>query len=141
MKVKIKKNHENAVIPFYSKDGDAAMDLTAVSMEQTKDYIEYDTGISYEIPEGYVGLLFPRSSVSNKDLVLSNGVGVVDETYRGNIKFRYKLTNNIFDHKKYSIGERVGQIIILPYPKIEIEVSESLSETIRGGDGFGSSGK
>jgi dUTP pyrophosphatase len=142
MNIKIKKLNKNAVIPFYSKKGDAGLDLTAVSMT-VKDtgkygYIEYDTGIALEIPENHVGLIFPRSSISNTGLILANGVGVADSTYRGSIKCRFKA---IPGSEIYSEGDRVAQLIVLPYPQITFEEVEELSETERKDGGFGSSGK
>lgn len=79
MKVKIKKLNENAVIPQYAKPGDAGMDLTATS-KYFDEYgnICYGTGLAFEIPQGYVGLVFPRSSCSKQQLVLANAVGVID---------------------------------------------------------------
>ena len=97
MKVKIKKLHPDAVIPSYAKPGDAGMDLTAISKrvetgsDENGEYIEYGTGLAIEIPEGHVGLVFPRSSVSKKDLFLANAVGVIDSGYRGEVKLRFKL--------------------------------------------------
>jgi dUTP pyrophosphatase len=92
MEVKIKKLHPDATIPAYSKSGDAGMDMVATSAQISEDglYIEYGTGLSIEIPDGYVGLLFARSSISKTPLVLANHVGVVDSGYRGEIKFRFK---------------------------------------------------
>jgi dUTP pyrophosphatase len=136
MKVRLKKLHQDAIVPSYAKHGDAGMDLTAVSMETTVDYVEYKTGIAIEIPEGYVGLLFPRSSNSKKDLLLCNSVGVVDSAYRGEICLRFKTTCQ--SPKLYSVGERVGQIMILPYPQIQFDEVEELTETERGTGGFGS---
>ena len=79
MKVKIKKLNENAVIPSYSKQGDAGMDFVATSKIFDKyGNVEYGTGLAMEIPEGHVGLIFPRSSISKKDLALTNAVGVID---------------------------------------------------------------
>ena len=82
MIVKIKKLDSKAVTPAYAKAGDAAVDLTAISLSKVdKDefgYLEYGTGLAIEIPEGYVGLLFPRSSISNSGLILTNSVGVID---------------------------------------------------------------
>lgn len=79
MEVKIKKLNENAVIPTYAKDGDAGMDLTATS-KSFDEYgnVVYGTGLAFEIPKGYVGLLFPRSSNAKTDLFLTNSVGVLD---------------------------------------------------------------
>jgi len=152
VKVSIKKLSPDAVIPTYSKDGDAGMDLTAVSKEITDDYISYKTGLSFEIPKGYVGLLFPRSSNSKKDLLLTNSVGVIDSGYRGEVELRFKpifnnkleniptLSNKLQNISTYNVGDRVGQIMILPYPKIQFVETDKLSESERGDGGFGSSG-
>jgi dUTP pyrophosphatase len=142
VKVSIKKLSPDAVIPTYSKDGDAGMDLTAVSKEITDDYISYKTGLSFEIPKGYVGLLFPRSSNSKKDLLLTNSVGVIDSGYRGEVELRFKtiLNGKLENISTYNVGDRVGQIMILPYPKIQFVETDKLSESERGEGGFGSSG-
>lgn len=188
MQVKFKRNHPNAVIPSYSKIGDAGMDLTAISKVGIESeggwFIEYDTGLSVEIPESHVGLIFPRSSQSNVNLLLTNHCGVIDENYRGSIRFRFKQIQPSYDRfelkeefsykikkflwwtrreyfidypdykgneekfvhidkkmKEFEIGDRIGQLIILPYPKIEPVEVDKLSETERGADGFGSTGK
>jgi dUTP pyrophosphatase len=144
MIVKFKKLSPEAIIPQQTI-GNAGMDMTAISFKETDDYTEYDTGIAAEIPEGYVGLLFPRSSNSNMDLLLCNSVGVVDSAYRGSIRFRYKLVAN--DEKKkvfytvYNVGDRVGQLIIMPYPTIRSLEVDELSPTDRNNGGFGSTGK
>jgi hypothetical protein len=79
MKVGIKKLHPDAVIPKYSKPGDAGLDLTAVEVINDESFqVTYRTGLAMEIPLGYVGLLFPRSSIRNYELNLSNSVGVID---------------------------------------------------------------
>lgn len=139
MKVKIKKLHENAVIPQYAKPGDAGLDLIAISEEWNHDnsVVTYDTGLSIEIPEGYVGLLFPRSSVVKTSLVLSNSVGVIDSGYRGSIMLKYRYPE---EGMVYDIGDRVGQLLIIPHPKIEFEEVKELSNTDRGIGGFGSTG-
>lgn len=141
MKVKIKKLHPDAVIPKYAKPGDAGMDLTAVSVEDEyyNGNVVYNTGLAFEIPEGYVGLLFPRSSNSKKGLLLSNSVGVIDSGYRGEVSFKFKVLNSSMG--VYKVGERIGQILIVPYPQIEFEEVEELSETERGTGGYGSTGK
>jgi dUTP pyrophosphatase len=142
MKVKIKKMHSGAKIPKYAKYGDAGMDLTATSIEINIEYnyIQYSTGLSIEIPYGYVGLLFPRSSNSKKDLLLSNSVGVIDSGYRGEILIRFKATKND-KNKLYEVGDAVAQLLILPYPKIEFEEVEELSDSERGVGNFGHTGK
>lgn len=151
MEVKIKKVHPNAIIPRYAKEGDAGLDLTATS----KSYDEfgnicYGTGLAFEIPQGYVGLIFPRSSICKNQLLLSNAVGVIDSGYRGEVSFKFKPSlaldsfQNVTDRKRYEVykvGERVGQMIIMPYPSIEFVEVDELSETERGEGGYGSSGK
>ena len=149
MKVKIKKLSPDAVIPSYAKEGDAAMDLTAITVSTNWDYLEYGTGLAIEIPEGYVGLVFPRSSVSKKSMVLANSVGVIDSGYRGEIKCRFKrlpeeTTKEVRDYYQlsgtpfYGMGDKVAQIMIIPTPFITFVEAEELSSTERGEGGFGS---
>ena len=143
MKVRIKKLNENAVIPKYAKHGDAGMDLTAVSMElDAYGNICYGTGLAFEIPEGYVGLIFPRSSICKKQLLLSNSVGVIDSGFRGEVTMKFKRTYRHGTHFDiYKVGESIGQIIILPYPSIEFEEVQELSKTERDTGGYGSTGE
>jgi dUTP pyrophosphatase len=148
MRIKIKRLHPDAVIPKYSKAGDAAVDLIAVSSNHQNWYYEYGTGIAIEVPEGFVGLIYPRSSISNMDLALCNSVGVIDSGYRGEIRFRFSLTQSgatkiQLGHNVniYQIGERIGQLMIVPYPKIQFEEVLKLSPTERGDGGYGSTGK
>ena len=139
--VKVKKLDPNAVIPSYSKVGDAGMDLTITrEIENTSFSVSYGFGIAMEIPQGFVGLVFPRSSIRNQDLILSNCVGVIDSGYRGEIQATFKKTNGL-DSIKYKVGERGAQIIILPYPTIYMTEVPELSDTERGTGGFGSTGK
>ena len=114
------------------------MDLTAVSKVTEFHYIEYGTSLAVEVPEGYVALLFPRSSITNKGLILGNSVGVIDSGYRGEIKFRFYL-NEIFS-EEYNVGDRIGQIMVLPYPEIVFEESNELSSSERNTSGYGSTG-
>jgi dUTP pyrophosphatase len=140
-KVKVKKLDPNAVIPSYSKVGDAGMDLTITNIKENTSFsITYGFGIAIEIPKGYVGLVFPRSSVRNQDLILSNCVGVIDSGYRGELQATFKKTQGL-DSISYNVGERGAQIIILPYPQIKMIESTELSDTERGEGGFGSTGK
>jgi dUTP pyrophosphatase len=139
--VKVKKLDPNAVIPSYSKVGDAGMDLTITKeIENTSFSVSYGFGIAMEIPKGYVGLVFPRSSVRNQELILSNCVGVIDSGYRGELQATFKKTQGL-DSIKYKVGERGAQIIILPYPTIYMTEVPELSDTERGTGGFGSTGK
>ena len=138
--VKVKKLVPEAVIPSYSKVGDAGMDLTITKeIENTSFSVSYSFGIAIEIPKGYVGLVFPRSSVRNQDLILSNCVGVIDSGYRGELQATFKKTNGL-DSIKYKVGDRGAQIIILPYPTIYMTEVPELSNTERGDGGFGSTG-
>lgn len=139
MKIKIKKQNSNAAIPRYSKPGDAGLDLTAVEAHFTGlKQLTYDTGISIEIPEGYVGLVVPRSSIKNYSLSLSNSLGIIDSGYRGTIKVVFNI-RDLKEHNYYNIGERIAQLIILPYPSIQFEEVQELSSSERGTGGFGSS--
>jgi len=141
--VRFKKLNNGALTPRYSKKDDAGMDLTITSIvSETKTDVTYGFGIAVEIPKGYVGLLFPRSSVRKYDLSLTNSVGVIDSGYRGEIQATFKKINWLKGEssEKYNVGERGAQIIILPYPQIEFIETDNLSETERGGGGFGSSG-
>lgn len=149
MKVKFKLLSPDAVIPRYAKAGDAGLDLVAIDdgVWQSKpgsEFVEYGTGLSFEIPTGYVGLIFPRSSISNTTFTLSNSVGVLDSGYRGEVRFRFRLdgetVNSQSEIVKYKKGDRIGQLVIMPYPQIELVESEELSESERGYGGYGSSG-
>ena len=148
MKVNIKKLHEDAIIPSYATDGDACFDLTCVSVEKHGDlFIQYNTGLAMEIPDGYVGLIFPRSSVTKKSMMLKNSVGIIDSGYRGEISFRYHRFKNevlgmsIPSKNIYEVGDRVGQMMIIPRPEIELNEVDELSDSERGTGGYGSSGR
>ena len=138
MQVKIKKLNPNAVIPTYAKGGDGGMDLVITDIKGENKYdITYGFGISMEIPEGFVGLVFPRSSIRKTDLILTNSVGVIDSGYRGEIQATFKKTGL----NKYEIGDRGAQIIILPHPIVDFVEVDELTNTERGEGGFGSTGK
>lgn len=170
MKVRIKKLTENSVIPTYSLCGDSGMDITATS-RHFDEYgnVVFGTGLAFEIPKGYVGLLFARSSNAKKDLLLSNSVGVLDSNYRGEVTFKFKPSvvfyddrgvpgeigevaqsfddivaptlNNNLELQNYEIGDRIGQIIIIPIPQIEFEEVGELTQTNRQDGSYGSTGK
>ena len=141
MKVKIKKLHSDAVIPTYAKSGDAGMDLVATRIISNTTFdVSYGTDLAMEIPNGFVGLVFPRSSIRKYELVLSNSVGVIDSGYRGEIQATFKKENGL-DSLAYKVGDRIAQIIIIPYPPIEFDEVAELSDTERGDGGFGSTGK
>jgi dUTP pyrophosphatase len=142
LEVRIKALVPNAVIPTYAKPGDCGMDLTCTSKEwdEEKQKIVFGFGVAFEIPEGYAGFIFPRSSNNKTGLLLSNAVGICDSGYRGEVKAFFTPTGRPV--KNYEIGDRVCQMVIMPYPKVTfIDVgSEELSSTERGAGGFGSTG-
>lgn len=152
MQVRFKKLVKEAVLPSYSRLGDAGLDLVATSKTEESTYIEYGTGLAVEIPKGFVGWIFPRSSISKYNLMLCNAVPVIDSNFRGEIRLRFKkvLHRGVFNNNwtlweenntLYKIGDRIGQLIIMPYPVIEVIEADELSETERGEKGFGSSGR
>lgn len=164
MKVRFKKLTADAVIPVKAHATDAGFDLVATSAAFDKDNgsLRYGTGIAVEIPDGHVGLLFPRSSVFKYDVTLSNCVGVIDSGYRGEIAFHFKgahtferrpswaerLAMRLGYVKKfhnaprfYKVGDRIGQLVIMPYPEVEWDEAEELSPSDRAEGGFGSTGK
>lgn len=141
MKVRIKKLSENAVIPKYAKKGDAGMDLYATEIiSEDVTQVTYGTGIAIEIPEGFVGYVFPRSSIRKTTLSLSNSVGVIDSGYRGEIQVTFRRPN-IINNIEYVVGDRIAQIVIMPVPYVEFEETNELSDSERGEGGFGSTGK
>lgn len=139
MRVNVKKLHPEAVIPVYAKESDAGLDLTATSiMHETDTHIVYGTGLAFEIPDGFVGLVFPRSSIRKQGLLMANSVGVVDAGYRGEVQVTFIKTGT---GPAYYTGDRVAQIIIIPHPQITLVPVDELSESERGTGGHGSSGK
>lgn len=144
--VKFKKLDESAEPPQYITNTSAGADLTVTYTEYDRvhNIYKYHTGLAVEIPEGYVGLLFPKSSITDYDLILANCVGVIDSDYRGEIcakfrpiKHRSRLHEWLFGHNIYYTRDKCVQLIILPYPKINFVGVEKLSETERGTRGFG----
>ena len=146
MKVNVKKLDSSAVLPTYARHGDAGMDLTATSKSYDEHgNVVYGTSLAFEIPTGFVGLLFPRSSNTKKDLVLGNSVGVLDSGYRGEVFLKFKRTAEAtqetsfgYSYEEYEVGCRIGQIIIMPYPQIEFNLVDELSSSDRGVGAFGS---
>jgi dUTP pyrophosphatase len=144
MKIQFKKLVPEAQKPKFGKPGDAGADLVATSIvvDDSKDnQIVYGTGLAVEIPEGMVGLVFPRSSVRNYDLTMSNSVGVIDSGYRGEIMVTFNIKPGLLDKRKmYSLGDRIAQLVIMPVPLAQYVEVEELSETERNTSGHGSTG-
>ena len=167
MKIKYKKLAPEAKEPFRLYNMDAGFDMFATSMIETDNFIEYKTGIAFQIPEGMVGMVFPRSSITKYDMMLKNSVGIIDSSFRGEIVFRFvKVINELYSNidnanthgiyyedgkainiallnrhmKLYDIDDRIGQIIFMPLPEVTLVESDELSNTERGEGGFGSTG-
>lgn len=136
--IKFKKLDEKATIPTRAHTTDAGYDLVATSKCYINDILEYGTSIAVAIPEGYVGLLFPRSSVYKSSLSLCNCVGVIDSGYRGEIKLKYYMLNQ--SKIPFQVGDRVGQLLIVPIETPVFEEADELPESDRGENGFGSTG-
>ena len=144
MKIHFKKLDSKAQKPKFGKPGDAGADLVATSVDFSRDnnnQIVYGTGIAVEIPEGMVGLVFPRSSVRNYALSMANSVGVIDSGYRGEIMVTFNIKTSHNTRELYKIGDRIAQLIIIPVPLVQYKEVDELSETQRGIDGHGSTGK
>ena len=148
LEVKIKKLHKDAVIPKYETFGSVGMDLTAVSKEYDEHgNVVFGTGLAIQIPTGYYADLRPRSSISKYDLVLAKSVGTIDSDYRGELILKFKpsvyfgVNRGDDDGVMYDVGDRIAQLVILPYPKVSFVEVDELSDTERGTGGFGSTNK
>ena len=143
IEVKFKRLSDKAILPIRAHEGDAGVDLTATQLttelnECGQISIVYHTDLAVEIPAGYVGLLFPRSSISNKSLAFTNSVGVIDSGYRGEIMAKLRATTDVVP-AVYKVGERFAQLVIVPIAEYTITEATELSNTDRGEDGYGSS--
>ena len=142
MKLKVKRLDKEAPLPRYAHEGDAGLDLTsmeAVALPPLGSAM-VGTGIAVEIPKWYVGLVFPRSGLAGKrGVTLRNCVGVIDSGYRGEISV--PLVNLSDSYQLVEKGERVCQLVIMPYEACECVEVDDLAESERGEGGFGSSGR
>lgn len=144
MEVRIKKLRNEAVVPTYGSEFSAGADLYACETEDITiapgETRLIHTGLSFEIPEGFGGFIYARSSLGTKrGLAPANKVGVIDADYRGEVMV--SLHNHSTEAQTVSPGERVAQLVIAPFLKAEFTVAEELSDTVRGAGGFGSTGK
>ena len=143
MNVKIKKLDERAVIPTYGTEYSAGADLYAVCDGEVtinpQETVLIHTGLSIEIPEGYAGLIYARSGLATKKgLAPANKVGVVDADYRGEVMVA--LHNHGNTVQMVVSGERIAQIVVTPFLKVDFTLSDELTDTERGSGGFGSTG-
>ena len=144
MELKFKKLSEKAVLPVRAHKGDAGLDLTCTKIEQAVNearqiLLVYHTDLAVEIPQGYVGLLFPRSSIYTKSISLTNAVGVIDSGFIGEIKAVFIPTTDGVP-TFYNVGERFAQLVIVPIPELEVIEVEELTPSDRGENSFGSTG-
>ena len=144
MIIRVRKLTKSAILPTRGSREAAGYDLyadlsdDAVIAPHTTRMI--DTGLSMEIPEGYFGAIFARSGLASKEgLRPANCVGVVDADYRG--PFLIALHNDTDEARVVKHGERIAQLVVIPYLDVSFELTDTLSETERGAGGFGSTGK
>lgn len=141
MKLKVKRLVPEAQLPKKAHDTDIGFDLVAINENLVDNgdhgYIEYGTGISVQPEKGYGCQIVSRSSVSGTGLWLANALGIIDPDYIGELKLRFKW---IPGTKKYKVGDRIGQLLVVPLPEVELEEVNDLQETTRGIGGFGSTG-
>ena len=144
MKIKVKKLNDKAVLPTFGSTESAGGDLYSAEsgdvVIEAGETVFIGTGLAVEIPEGYVGLVYARSGLACKrGLAPANKVGVIDSDYRGEIKVA--LHNHGKEAQTIIKGERIAQLVIAPYLKVEYEETKELSDTARGTGGFGSTGR
>ena len=145
MELKIKKLSDKAIMPIRAHEGDAGLDLTTTSItseinECGQFILVYHSDIAVEIPDGYVGLLFPRSSIAKKSIQFTNAVGVIDSGYRGEIMAKVRNTSGDSIPAVYKVGEKFAQLVIVPYVSdITITETTELQDSDRGAGGYGSS--
>lgn len=144
MEIKFKKLDPRAVAPVRAHNTDAGFDLTATRItteinECGQLILVYHTDLAFEIPDGYFGMIVPRSSIFKKSLVLTNHAGVVDSNYRGEVSAKFRNTTDVVP-AVYKEGERFAQLLILPVPEVTFEEAFELSDSERGTNGYGSTG-
>ncbi len=145
MNIKVKKLNEKAIIPTKGSPYSAGYDLYACLENDCiqippQSCVKVGTGLSIEVPTGYFGAIFARSGLATKQgLRPANCVGVADSDYRG--EYIVALYNDSTTHKTVNNGERIAQLVIMPFLDVEFIESEELSQTDRGEGGFGSTGK
>jgi dUTP pyrophosphatase len=156
--IKIKKVHPDAVTPKQGFETDSGYDLVAIddgvatTSSTTSDivFVEYDTGVQIELPEGYHTEIYPRSSISKTHLLLANSIGLIDNSYRGNLKLRFRLlkidSNEKWWKEKqlkgevYKKGDKIGQLVIKKTIYADFEEVTELNTSDRSESGFGSTG-
>ena len=127
-------------VPSYAHPGDAGLDLYAAEpAEVTRETVLIPTGVAVAVPDGHVGLICPRSGLSEYGVTVANAPGVVDAGYRGEVMVRL-TTTSVFPHQVHR-GDRIAQLLIVPVARPEVTVVDRLDDTERGTGGFGSTGR
>jgi dUTP pyrophosphatase len=152
--LRVKKLDPAAVLPSRAQAGDVGYDVVALEdgkWDESGTFIEYKTGLAIEVPVGYHTELFPRSSVSKYDLILANSIGLVDNGYRGEIRFRFKyiprfvVEDGVLQQQPpllYKKGDKIVQIVVRQScTHLSVKEVDELSDTARGSGGFGSTGR
>lgn len=141
MQIKTKRLTPEAKLPTYATDGSGCFDIYTTDSGYVVDSLTFSTGLSFEIPEGYVMLVFSRSGHGfSKDIRLANCVGVIDSDYRGELKVKLTNDGQLGSRLAVQVGDRIAQAMVIPYEKVQFLEVDALSSTIRGDGGFGSSG-
>lgn len=144
MEIKFKKLDPRAVAPVRAHESDAGYDLVATRItteinECGQLILVYHTDLAVEIPEGYFGMLTPRSSIFKKSLALTNSIGVIDSGYRGEVMAKFKTTTDVVP-AVYREGDKFAQLLILPVADVTFTETLELSDSDRGAEGYGSTG-
>ncbi len=141
--LKIRLNYPDMKQPERAHVSDSGLDLTLMKVVEKRENVYFfDTGVSIETPAGYYAELFPRSSIYKYDFIMANSVGVIDAGYRGTLfmPMRYLGCGNGRAAADNLVGQRIGQLILRRIEPYQIKIVSELSDTDRGGGGFGSSG-
>lgn len=138
--IKFKRLHPAAVLPTKAHASDACFDVYATTREIGIGWARYGLGFATEIPVGWQAKFYPRSSICKTDMVLSNGVGVIDAGYRGEWQAFFLVETQVSSPRIYQLGDRIGQIQFERVAEIQFEEVDELPDSTRGGGGFGSTG-
>jgi len=149
--VKFVRLNELAKMPMQAKPGDACFDICATGFSWNGNVIVVDTGLAFELPAGHEMQVRCRGGFASKGVFVTNGIGTVDEGYRGELKVFLSTTSSTpfinpggksvkIGKLELSIGDRIAQIAVRPVPEVTFEETEELGDTARGSGGFGSTG-
>lgn len=142
MEVRYKRLHPDAIVPAHAHSGDAGSDLYAIEAATIKpgDRIRVGTGIAVAIPVGCAGFVLPRSGLANKHgVTLTNSPGLIDAGYRGELQVLLLNTDQESSFE-IAVGDRIAQLVVVPFVSPQWQEVEEFDQTTRGSDGFGSSG-